>query len=394
MARYRYLSTTSMLLAILVLTGCASAPERQLSSVVPNFAMLPDGLNPLTQKRIMHTEESLELRHGRPLKVLLLSGGGQNGAFGAGVLKGWRESETRPTFDLVTGISSGALIATFAYLGEPRDDETLKELYTGITQSDIYDSDDLAERVLFGGSSLMDTAPMKRLIAQHITEEILARVAAEHAKGRWLLVGATNLDTGQLWVFVLSALAREGGPQALETFRSILLAASSPPVVFPPVEIFGYLFADGATVNNLLIAGLAGQTKRFPPNVPKGQVWLIHNGRLSSPAKAHAVTRSLLPILGKTLTIAMDARMGSTLLRAYAVTRAHAYGFNLLEIPADVEMGHDALAFDHEEMVRLFDAGRRLGRRPESWTHEPPVTPEVSPDIVKALKQIRPFLTE
>jgi predicted acylesterase/phospholipase RssA len=390
----RQLWTLSGLLAVLVLASCTTAPERELSSVVPSYAVLATGLNPLTGETVIRPGGGLEQRHGRPLQVLLLSGGGQNGAFGAGVLGGWRESGARPKFDVVTGISTGALIATFAYLGEPRDDETLKELYTGITQSDIYDSDDLAERVLFGGSSLMDTAPMKRLIAQHITEEILARVAAEHAKGRWLLVGATNLDTGQLWVFVLSALAREGGPQALETFRSILLAASSPPVVFPPVEIFGYLFADGATVNNLLIAGLAGQTKRFPPNVPKGQVWLIHNGRLSSPAKAHAVTRSLLPILGKTLTIAMDARMGSTLLRAYAVTRAHAYGFNLLEIPADVEMGHDALAFDHGEMVRLFDAGRRLGRRPESWTHEPPVTPEVSPDIVKALKQIRPFLTE
>jgi predicted acylesterase/phospholipase RssA len=248
--------------------------------------------------------------------------------------------------------------------------------------------------VLFGGSSLMDTAPLKRLIARHITEETLARVAAEHAKGRWLLAGATNLDTGQLWVFVLSALAREGGPQALETFRNILLAAASPPVAFPPVEIFGYLFADGATVDNHLIAGLAGKTKRFPPEVPKGQVWLIHNGRLSSPAKAHAVPLSLVPILSKTLTISMDAQMGSSLVRAYVVTRAHRYGFNLLEVPGDVEMGQDALAFDHGEMVRLFDTGRELGRRPESWAQEPPVTPEVSPHIIEALKRIPPFLTE
>ena len=390
----RGLWTLSILLALLVLAGCVTAPERELSSVVPAYAVLATGLNPLTGETVIPAGGGLEQRHGRPLRVLLLSGGGQYGAFGAGVLGGWREGGTRPKFDVVTGISTGALIATFAYLGEPRDDEVLKTLYTGISQADIYDSSGMTGRVLFGGSSLMDTAPLKSLLAQYITEETLARVAAEHAKGRWLLVGATNLDTNQLWVFVLSALAREGGPRALETFRSILLAAASPPVVFPPVEIFGYLFADGATANNLLIAGLAGKTRRFPPEMPKGQVWLIHNGRLSAPAEANAVRRSLIPLLGKTLTIAMDARMGSALLRAYAATRAHGYQFNLLEVPADVKMGHNALAFDHEEMARLYDAGRELGRRPESWAHQPPVTPEVSPRIVEAVKQIKPFLTE
>lgn len=390
----RRLWMLSILLAVLVLAGCGTAPERELSSVVPSYAVLPTGLNPLTGERVIPAGGGLEQRHGRPLRVLLLSGGGQNGAFGAGVLGGWRESGTRPRFDVVTGISTGALMATFAYLGEPQDDEALKSFYTGISQTDVYDSSGAAGRVLFGGSALMDTAPLKSLVARHVTEETLARVAAEHAKGRWLLVGATNLDTGQLWVFVLSALAQEGGPRALETYRSILLAAASPPVVFPPVEIFGYLFADGATANNLLIAGLAGKTRRFPPEVPKGQVWLIHNGRLSSPAEAQAVPGSLFPLLGRTLTIAMDAQMGSSLLRAYAAARAHGYEFSLLEVPADVEMGHNALAFDHEEMVRLYDGGRELGRRPESWAHEPPVTPEVSPYIVEALKRIPPFLTE
>ena len=390
----RWFWTLSGLLAVLLLAGCATPPERELSSVVPSYAVLPTGLNPLTGERVIRAGGGLEQRHDRPLRVLLLSGGGQNGAFGAGALAGWSESGTRPKFDVVTGISTGALITTFAYLGEPRDDEVLRKLYTGISQADVYESSGAAGRVLFGGSALMDTTPLKGLIAQHITEETLARVAAEHAKGRWLLVGATNLDTGQLWVFVLSALAHEGGPQALETYRNILLAAASPPVVFPPVEIFGHLFADGATANNLLIAGLTGKTERFPPEVPKGQIWLIHNGRLSSPADAQAVPRSLFPILGRTLTVAMDAQMGSSLLRAYAATRAHGYEFNLLDVPAEVKMGQNALAFDREEMVRLYDAGRELGRRPGSWAHEPPVTPEVSPYIIDALKRIPPFLTE
>ena len=139
---------------------------------------------------------------------------------------------------------------------------------------------------------------------------------------------------------------------------------------------------------------VAGKSKRFPPEVPKGKIWVIHNGRISSPADAHAVRLSLFPLFGKMLSISMDAKMGSTLVRAYAVTRAHNYEFNLLEVPAEVKMGPNALAFDQEEMVRLYVAGRELGRRPESWAHEPPVTPEVSRAAIEAVKTIPPFLTE
>jgi hypothetical protein len=240
----------------------------------------------------------------------------------------------------------------------------------------------------------MDTAPLKRLIDKHITADTLARVAAEHAKGRRLFVGVTNLDRNEMWVFMLSQLAHEDSPDALEIYRHILLAAASPPVVFPPVELFGALFGDGATVSNVLIVGLGGKSKRFPPSIPRGQVWLIHNGRLSSPADAHPVRDSFRPIVNKTVTIAMDANMGSTLVRAFAITRAHDYGFNVAEVPGAVEMGDNALAFDHEEMMALYDAGRALGRRPDAWAHEPPLTPEVSPDVLEGLKTMGPFLVE
>lgn len=381
------------LLAVLVLTGCTAPPERTLSTVVPDYVTLPNGRSPLTGEPVAPPGGSLEELHGRPLQVLLLSGGGQNGAFGAGVLKGWRESGTRPTFDAVTGISTGALISTFAFLGEPRDDEVLAELYTKISRPDVYTSMGLG--VLFGGASLMSTAPLKALIDKHVTAETLARVAAEHARGRLLLVGATNLDANEMWVFQLGKLASEGGPEALETFRTILLAAASPPVVFPPVELFGHLFADGATVNNLLMVGLAGKTRRFPPSVPKGQLWLIHNGRLTTPTRASAVRPELFPLVSKTITISMDAQMGSSLVRAYSITHAHAYDFNLIEVPDGVEMGHNALAFDHDEMVVLYDAGRELASKgAAAWADEPPVTPEVSQLLIDVIKQLPPVLTE
>ena len=151
------------------------------------------------------------------LQILQLSGGGQNGAFGAGVLTGWSESGRRPQFDWVTGLSTGALIATFAFLGTPEDDQTLKELYTEITQSDIYSQRNLLN-VVGGENSIMDTSPMARLIEKHVTMETLERVAQEHEKGRRLGIGTSNLDYQQLWAWSLSEIATQRTPEALDLY--------------------------------------------------------------------------------------------------------------------------------------------------------------------------------
>src|SRR6185437_8650526 len=177
-------------LAILFLAGCSSPPDRVLSTVAPSYATLPNGYEPLnptkpspiyadvTAIRGDNLVRYLERKRGHALNALSLSGGGQNGAFGAGFLVGWRESGRRPQFDVVGGVSTGALLATHALLGTPADDATLEEMYTKITSADIYTDRGIFS--LLSADSLRDTAPLRAMIAKYITSETLKRVAAAY----------------------------------------------------------------------------------------------------------------------------------------------------------------------------------------------------------------------
>ena len=216
--------------------------------------------------------------------MLSLSGGGQNGAFGAGFLIGWRESGRRPEFDIVGGVSTGALLATHALLGTPADDAQLEAMYTQITKKDIYREIGVFG-LLFGADSLSDTAPLRALIAKHITAETLERVAAAYDDNRLLVVGTTNIDYGQTWIWNMSMIAKDGN---LELYREVLLASASFPIVFPPVEIEGHLFVDGAARSNVVIAGMAGTERPKPPLYGPGNMYLIDNGRLQEPSRSLA----------------------------------------------------------------------------------------------------------
>jgi predicted acylesterase/phospholipase RssA len=172
----------------------------------------------------------LERKSGHALNLLSLSGGGQNGAFGAGFLNGWRESGRRPQFDVVGGVSTGALLATHAFLGTPADDATLEEMYTQITKDDIYNNRGIFS--LLSADSLKDTAPLRAMLAKYVTPETLKRVAAAYDHNRMLFVGTTNIDYGQTWVWNMSLIAKAG---ELELYRNVLLASASFPIVFPPI---------------------------------------------------------------------------------------------------------------------------------------------------------------
>src|SRR5215813_4492757 len=269
---HRKLFVFAGVVAAFLLAGCASAPERVLSHKAPAYAMLPNGHDPLNPDQISplfaaaaggdaNIIRQLERKHGRALNMLSLSGGGQNGAFGAGLLIGWRESGKRPQFDVVGGVSTGALLATHALLGTPADDAQLEEMYTQVSKKDIY-----IERGIFslaaGADSLADTAPLRALIAKHITAETLERVAAAYKNNRLLVVGTTNIDYSRTWVWNMSQIAKDGN---LGLYRDVLLASASFPIVFPPVEIDGHLFVDGAARSNLVIPGMAGDQRPPPP---------------------------------------------------------------------------------------------------------------------------------
>jgi len=307
----------------------------------------------------------MEARLGRGLNLLSISGGGQNGAFGAGVLKGWRESGTRPVFDIVGGVSTGALLATHALLGTPADDAKLEEMYTQVTAQDIYQDRSLLE-IVSGSDSLRDTRPLREMIAKHITAQTLERVAAAHAEGRILVVGTTNVDYGQTWVWNMSLIAKAGD---LDLYRKVLLASASFPIVFPPVEIDGHLFVDGAARSNVVVVGMAGTRQPEPPKHGPGTLYLINNGRLNHPPAA--LRRALGDVAATTVGVMMDQSMQTAVTRSLFAARFLGYGFRMMSIPDGVNIGKDPLAFDPKQMRAAFDAGREMAKRGDAWEDTP-----------------------
>ncbi len=376
----------------LTLAGCASTPpERVLSTKVPSYASLANGHNPMSPDQISpmyatmtpgvedNFARTFERKRGHALNLLSISGGGQNGAFGAGFLIGWRESGRRPEFDFVGGVSTGALLATHALLGTPADDAILEAMYTEVTDKDIYEG-----RSLFGilsSDSLRDTAPLQALIAKYITAETLQRVAAAFDDNRLLMVGTTNVDYGQTWVWNMSMIAKHG---KLDLYRKVLLASASFPIIFPPVEIDGHLFVDGAARSNLVVIGMAGSERPKPPLYGPGNLYLITNGRFQHPPAA--LRRALGDVAATTVGVMMDQSMQSALTRSYFGARFLGYDFNMVAIPDEVEIGNDPLAFDPEQMRAAFDSGRAIAKQPEPWSSEPPDSGDVPPWAIDAIK--------
>jgi hypothetical protein len=382
------------ILSSLLVVGCASAPpERKLSQVPASFASLPNGNDPLrpSQPSSLYASvaanpgdnvvRSLERKRGRALNLLSLSGGGQNGAFGAGFLSGWRESGHRPEFDIVGGVSTGALLATHALLGTEADDAKLEEMYTQVTKDDIYKGRSFFS-ILSGTDSLRDTAPLQSLIAKYITAETLERVAAAYDEGRLLVVGTTNVDYGQTWVWNMSLIAKA---QRLDLYRKVLLASASFPVVFPPVEIDGHLFVDGAARSNVVVAGMGGAERPAPPLHGPGNLYLIANGRENQPPEA--LRRALGPVAATTIGVMMDQSMQTALIRSYFGAKVLGYQFNMVAIPDDLDIGHDPLAFDPIQMRTAFDAGRAMAKREQPWMSAPENLGDIPPWALEAIEQ-------
>jgi len=389
--RDKKLSLFVSVVTALLLAGCASAPERVLSRKAPAYAMLPNGHDPLNPDQVSplfaaaaggeaNVIRQLERKKGRALNILSLSGGGQNGDFGAGLVIGWRESGKRPQFDMVGGVSTGALLATHAMLGTPADDAQLEEMYTKITKRDVH-----VERGFFslasGADSLSDTAPLRALIAKHITAETLERVAAAYGDNRIVVVGTTNVDYGQTWIWNMSAIAKDGN---LALYRDVLLASASFPIVFPPVEIDGHLFVDGAARSNVVIAGMGGSERPPPPLYGSGNVYVIDNGMLHSPPEA--LRRALGPVAATTVSVMMDQSMLTALTRSYFGARLLGYNFKMVAIPDNVGVGQDPLAFDPKQMRAAFDAGRALGKQPDAWMTVPPNVGDIPSWVFEQIK--------
>jgi predicted acylesterase/phospholipase RssA len=381
----------------LMLAGCATAPDRlavpaQLSSeaAVPGLAdvrvwgdahfshaLLQAELPNLKAK---YQERAKASPQGAALPVsnlLALSGGADDGAFGAGLLVGWSEHGDRPEFDLVTGISAGALIAPFAFLGRSYDKQ-LAGLFTSYGADDIYQLSILSG--IFGGNALADSAPLARLIEEYVDAAFLRSVAAERAKGRFLLVGTTNLDAQRPVYWDMGRIAQKGDKRALELFRRVLLASASIPGVFPPVlveveaggQVYQEMHVDGGTTREVFFTiadfRFADIDKALGVKVRR-RLWIIRNGKIEPEYKA--MPETTLAIAQRSLETLTKSRGIGDLARMYTRARADKIDYNLAAIPADFDVKHP-MPFDRAYMLALYELGRARGRDGYAWAKAPP----------------------
>lgn len=320
---------------------------------------------------------------------LALSGGGDNGAFGAGLLVGWTASGTRPEFDVVTGISAGALIAPFAFLGPDYDDE-LTELFTQLSPADVIIFGRLIGAVLFG-EALADTSPLSRLIARYADERMMAAIAAEHAKGRLLLIGTTNLDLQRPVIWNIGALAASGQPEALPLFRQILLASASIPGAFPPVLIsvenegqrFQEMHVDGGASTQVFLYP-ASLDLRFRPRsgepLRQRTAWVIRNGRMD--VQGANTGRSIFSIARRSAETLLHFSGIGDINRIWLTTARDGVAFRLAVIGNDFNAPR-AEPFDREFMRALFAYGEAQGRSGTAWFERPPGIRVLEPDATR-----------
>jgi predicted acylesterase/phospholipase RssA len=314
-----------------------------------------------------------------PFNVLVLSGGGAYGSYSAGVLAGWSEAGTRPRFDVVTGVSTGALVAALAFLG-PGWDPQLERLYTRLSDRDVFAPRPAWSALL--SDALADSRPLERLIDQTADADLLRRVAAEHAKGRRLYVGTTHLEGRRLVVWDMGAIAARGRPRDLALFRKVLLASASLPGLLPPVSI--PVEVDGRPYEELHVDGGVTASLFFrPPEVPRGRlaelgdrplagstVYVVVAGKLYSDPQP--VRPQLLPIVTSSASALVYAQTRGDLSQVHSVAAATGMNYRLAAIPQEVRVPASSTEFDPADMRRLYEVGRRQGRAAGLWRATPP----------------------
>jgi len=321
---------------------------------------------------------ALEKRYSGVMHVehnyLAISGGGANGAYGAGLLVGWSKKGTRPEFTMVTGISTGALTAPFAFLGSAYD-EQLKEVYTTLNTESIYKERSLVS--LFGSDSMVDSSPLSRMIEKFITDELIAEITSEYKKGRTLLIGTTHLDAGRPIIWNIGRIADTGHPDAPEMIRKILRASASIPGVFPPVY-FPVTGVDGKLYDEMHVdGGTSSQMFLYPSRIDwhrmlevldvRGPVtaYLIRNSIVEPRYKA--VDPKLGPIIGKTIGSLIRTQGIGDVYRIYTLAQRDGVNVELTWIPDDAVTEKPAEAFDTAYMRALFEYGYQRATTGSPW---------------------------
>jgi len=392
MRSHRAFVAVAFLGCVAFVPGCVSTPARRpvpedlvgkasLPGISANARIWGDVKPPIYEVWMAESREEIAKQFpalvGTEHHYLAISGGGSNGAFGAGLLVGWTASGTRPEFALVTGISTGALIAPFAFLG-PDYDGVLREVYTRYSTDDLVEQRNLLATLT--GESAMSTTPLANLIARYVDEKVLEAIAAEHRRGRRLFIGTTDLDAGRPVIWNLGEIAQSGGPAALDLARKVLLASASIPVAFPPVMI--EVEAEGKRYDEMHVDGGATSQVTFYPmqidwrrileklDVPDAPtLYLIRNAHVD-PAYG-AAERRIASIGARTIASLIRTQGIGDLYRIFLETRRDGIEFRLADIPDDFTE-KPAELFDPVYMKKLFDLGHRLALEGFPWKTAPP----------------------
>ena len=371
-------TSTVLLAASLALTGCSTIhrepfnERQQVEAVIPGMPQVRFwGDEPGTARLMAPSFSSASGER----SMLALSGGSDNGAYGAGLLGGWTKSGTRPEFAVVTGVSTGALIAPFAFLG-PDQDATLETLFTTISAKNIY-KNRFPLAIPFS-PSIASTKPLARMIGEVMTDALIDRIGAEHARGRRLFVGTANLDAQRMVIWNMGAIAASKAPGRYGLFRQVLLASSAIPAFFAPVMIkatvngreISEMHVDGGTTAQILtLPDQAIVAGKLPSGLSQLRIYMIVNNKLNG--EFHLVKPRTVPIASQAITLNMRRSMASTVNLSYLYAKAHGVDFNLTFIDKDYPRSEKNL-FDTETMRTLFAYGRKLGETGTFWAKRPP----------------------
>ncbi|MCW5733736.1 MAG: patatin-like phospholipase family protein [Enhydrobacter sp.] len=335
--------------------------------------MIDEGMQAVAREQATLRASGISPTRLPPAIYLAVSGGGDNGAFGAGLMNGWTQTGTRPEFKMVTGVSTGALIAPFAFLG-PEYDPALREVYTSMTAEKVYRARGLSAALF--DDAMADTGPLALVIAQYADQKMLDAIAREYQKGRLLMIGTTDLDAQRPVIWNIGAIAASGRPGSLELFRKILRASAAIPGAFQPVFIDVEI--DGKKYQEMHVDGGAiAQLFLYPPSVDlsAGNVrrqrtaYIIRNARLD-PDYA-AIERRTLSIAGRAINTMLATSGRNDVLRTYFVSQRDKVDYNLAYIGSDFSAPKSG-EFDQSYMRALYAYGERQALDGRAWHKSPP----------------------
>ena len=386
------MSLAALSIVVVAAAGC-SIPERGVSVPASDTARaLPLGITnarffadgdpgPMIQEGTVAfaREEAALKAEGKsttrlpPANFLAVSGGGDNGAYSAGLLNGWTEAGTRPEFKMVTGVSTGALVAPFAFLG-PDYDLALREVYTTMTPEKVFRIRGITAALF--DDAMADTGPLAQVIATYADQKMFDAIAREYGKGRLLLIGTTDLDAQRPVIWNIGALAASGHPQSLELFRKILRASAAIPGAFQPVMVDVEI--DGRKYQEMHVDGGAiAQLFLYPPTIDIARssikrvrhAYIIRNAPLD-PNYA-ASERRTVSIAGRAIETMLAASGQNDVLRTYFVTQRDGVDYNLAYIGSDFRAAKTG-EFDQSYMRALYDYGYQQARAGREWHKLPP----------------------